>query len=148
MLLLRNFTDADAEVFQRFCGTDMTLEEIRELFAKWNKKQYDGKYFEMFAIVKDGQLVGQISLYQLSKSMVSCGPVVFDCYRRQKNGENAMILAMDMAKNMGYKTVLQQIRVDNTPSLALHSRLGFETDGYTYKNKKGNDVLIYLKSLV
>lgn len=58
-----------------------------------------------------------------------------------------MILAMEVAKNKGYKLVSQQIRVNNTASIALHNKLGFETDGYTYKNKKDNDVHIFIKLL-
>lgn len=42
---------------------------------------------------------------------------------------------------------MQQIRADNVASIALHNSLGFETDGYVYTNKKGNEVLIYIKVL-
>jgi hypothetical protein len=42
---------------------------------------------------------------------------------------------------------MQQIRADNVVSSALHNSLGFETDGYVYRNKKGNEVLIYIKVL-
>ena len=148
MITLRNFTDTDAQAYQQKYACSMSLAEIRALFAKWNGKQHADSYFEMFAIVKNGAIVGQISLYQLSKSMISCGPEVFPACRRQGIGAKAMRLAMDTASRMGYKTVLQQIRSDNTASIALHNRLGFETDGYPYKNKKGNDVVIYLKALV
>ena len=37
---------------------------------------------------------------------------------------------------------------DNVVSIALHEKLGFETDGYVYKNAKGRDVLIYSKCLI
>ncbi len=43
--------------------------------------------------------------------------------------------------------VSQQIRTDNIASLNLHAKLGFETDNYIYKNRRGNDVLIFLKNL-
>ena len=69
--------------------------------------------------------------------------------RLEKGMDNPSLkLAMDIAKNKGYKIVLQQIRVNNVSSIALHDRLGFETDEYVYRNKKGNEVCIYLKSLV
>ena len=57
------------------------------------------------------------------------------------------MLAMDIAKSKGYKVVMQQIRADNVASIALHNSQGFETDGYVYTNKKGNEVLIYIKVL-
>ena len=147
MISLRNFTNDDAEVFQQKQRMNVSLDEIKAMFVKWEEKAYAGKYFEMFAVVKDGEIVGSISLYQLSKSVVSCGPEVFEAYHKQGIGSEAMLLAMDIAKNMGYKLVSQQIGRNNAASIALHNKLGFETDEYIYRNKKGNEVLIYVKPL-
>lgn len=147
MISLRNFTKEDAEVFQQKQSLNISLDEIRGMFAKWGEKTYAGKYFEMFAIVRDGELVGSISLYQLSRCVVSCGPEVFEAYRKQGIGREAMLLVMDIAKNMGYKVVSQQIGRNNAASIALHNQLGFETDEYIYRNKKGKEVLIYIKPL-
>lgn len=97
--------------------------------------------------MKDAEIVGMISLYQHSKSVISCGPEVFESYRRQGIAGEAMMLAMEKAKAKGYKLVSQQIRVNNTASIALHNKLGFETDGYIYKNRHGNDVQIFIKLL-
>ena len=147
MVYLRNFKDTDAEEFRLKQNSGMSSDEIRALFAAWNRKEYSGKYFEMFAVIRDGEIVGTISLYQHSQSVISFGPEVFEPYRRQGIGREAMILAMETAKEKGYRIVSQQIRVDNTASISLHSRLGFETDGYVYMNRKGNEVLIYLRVL-
>ena len=147
MISLRNFTNDDAEIFQKKQGINISLDEIKAMFAKWGKKAYAGKYFEMFAVIKNGEIVGSISLYQLSKSVVSCGPEIFKDYRKQGIGREAMLLAMDIAKNLGYKVVSQQIGRNNAASIALHNKLGFETDEYVYTNKKGNEVLIYMKPL-
>lgn len=148
MIVLRNFVDDDAATFQEKHSKHLSIEEIRDMFRKWNVKEYEGKYFEMFAIVRDKEIVGRISLYQHSENVVSCGPEIFEEYRRQGLAKEAMTLALDIAKSKGYKIVLQQIRVDNVASIALHNSLGFETDEYVYRNKKGNEVCIYLKSLV
>ena len=147
MILLRNFTDNDALAFQQNQKTNISLNEIKEMFAKWGEHIYHGKYFEMFAVVKDGEIVGSISLYQLSKSIVSCGPEVFEAYRKQGIGKEAMLLAMDKAKNLGYKVVFQQIERNNVASIMLHNKLGFETDEYIYRNKKEKEVLIFVKPL-
>ena len=147
MVLLRHFTNDDAEVFQQKQRINISLDEIKAMFAKWEEKEYGGKYFEMFAVIKDEEIVGTISLYQHSKSVVSCGPEVFEDYRKQGIGKEAMLLAMDIAKNMGFKLISQQIRRNNLASIALHDKLGFETDEYIYTNKKGNEVLIYVKLL-
>ena len=58
-----------------------------------------------------------------------------------------MIYACDIAKEKGYKIVSQQIRINNMASIALHSSLGFETNGLIYTNAKGNQVLTYSKHL-
>ena len=147
MILLRNFTNNDAIEFQIKRNTKMSIDEIKELFAKWKEKEFDGRYFEMFAVMKDDEIVGMISLYEHSKSVISCGPEIFECYRKQGFAEESMRLAMDIAKEKGYKLVLQQIRTDNYASISLHNKLGFETDGYIYKNKKGNDIQIFIKLL-
>lgn len=147
MILLRNFTYDDVEAFQKKQGMNRSLDEIKAIFTKWEEKEHEGKYFEMFAVVKDGELVGYISLYQHSKSVVSCGPEVFEAYHRQGIATEAMLLVMDIARNMGYKIVSQQIRVNNIASIALHNKLGFETNGYIYRNRKGNDVQIFIKLL-
>lgn len=148
MIVLRNFRESDATVFQETHSKHLSIEEIRDMFRKWNIKEYEGKYFEMFAVVKGEDIVGRISLYQHSDNVISCGPEIFEGCCRQGFAKEAMLLAMDIAKSKGYKVVLQQIRVDNVASIALHNSLGFETDEYVYRNKKGNEVCIYLKSLV
>ena len=148
MIILRNFSESDAEVFLREYHKSISPEEVREMFSKWNTKEHEGRYFEMFAIVNDQQIVGQISLYQHSENVISCGPEIYEGYRKQGLAGEAMVLAMDIAKEKGYKIVSQQVRADNVASIALHRRLGFETNGYVYRNRKGNEVLIYLKSLV
>lgn len=147
MILLRNFTESDAIEFHQKQSANISLDEVKKLIVKWQEKEFAGKYFEMFAVVKGTEIVGMISLYQHSPSVISCGPEIFASYREQRIATEAMMLAMKIAKNKGYKLMSQQIRVNNTASIALHNKLGFETDGYIYKNKHGNDVQIYIKLL-
>ena len=147
MIILRNFLDGDVTIFQGKHSQHLSVDQIMDLFRQWNKKEYEDKYFEMFAIVKDEDIVGRISLYQHSENVISCGPEIFEGYCRQGYAKEAMLLAMDIAKSKGYKVVMQQIRTDNVASVALHNGLGFETDGYVYRNKKGNEVFIYIKVL-
>lgn len=147
MILLRNFTESDAIEFHQKQSANISLDEVKKLIVKWQEKEFAGKYFEMFAVVKGTEIVGMISLYQHSPSVISCGPEIFESYREQRIATEAMMLAMKIAKNKGYKLMSQQIRVNNTASIALHNKLGFETDGYIYKNKHGNDVQIYIKLL-
>lgn len=147
MVTLRSFSADDAAILQKGQYASMSIAEIQGMISEWNKGEFQGKSFEMFAVLEDGQLAGAISLYQHSKSAVSIGPEIFPAFRRRGIGKQAMRLALDIAKDRGYKIVSQQVRTNNAPSIALHERLGFETDGYVYTNKHGNEVVIYLKAL-
>lgn len=148
MMLLRNFEKEDASELQKYGYSEISVEQVEALICDWSKKQFGGKYFEMFAIVSDEKIVGTVSLYQHSSEVVSIGPEVFVEFRRQGFAKEAMMCACQMAREKGFKIVLQQIRTNNAASIALHRSLGFETSGLVYTNSKGNDVSIYLKCLI
>ena len=147
MVILRNFIKDDALNLQKSRYPDLSIEQIENLICEWNQKQVNDKYFEMFAILFDENIVGTISLYEHSTEAVSIGPEIFESYRRKGFAKEAMIYACDIAKEKGYKIVSQQIRMNNIASVALHSSLDFETDGLIYTNAKGNQVLTYSKHL-
>ena len=147
MIALRHFRCEDATVLQQFLYADTSIEEIQSMICDWSKYEYQGKYFEMFAIIHDGNIVGTVSLSEHSDNVVSIGEEVFSAYQRQGFGKKAMNVALEIAKDKGYKIVLQQVRSNNIPSIAMHKSLGFETDSYAYINKKGNEVFLFLKAL-
>ncbi len=146
MITLRNFTQADVAVLVRHTAGN-SADEAEKLIEEWGRKSFDGKRFEMFAVVTDQETVGMISLWERSASIVSIGPEIFEPYRKQGYGKKALELCVNLAKEYGYKVVVQQIRENNTASRALHASLGFETDGNLLKNRHGNPVLIYVKTL-
>ena len=148
MIFLRNLKIEDASELQKYGYLGMSAEQVEALICDWGQKQFDGKYFEMFAIISDEKIVGTVSLYQHSLEVVSIGPEVFDENRRKGFAKKAMMLACQMAKEKGFKIVSQQIRTDNAASIALHRSLGFETNGIVYTNSKGNKISIYLKCLI
>ncbi len=147
MITFRNFIKEDALILQNEFSS-MSIEQIENMICEWNQKRVNDKYFEMFAVLFDKNVVGTISLYQHSSQVISIGPEIFASYRRQGFAKEAMIHACNLAKEKGYKIVSQQIRINNTASIALHLSLGFETNGLIYTNDKGNQVAIYLKSLI
>ena len=148
MVFLRNFKKEDASELREYGYSDLSAEQVEALICDWEKKQFNGKYFEMYAIVSDERIVGTISLYQHSSEVVSFGPEVFCKYRRNGFAKEAMIRAFQIAKEKGFKIVSQQIRTNNIASIALHRSLGFETNELIFTNAKGNQVSIYLKSLM
>ena len=147
MVKLRSFTAADAEVLRQDKYYNMSIEEINNMIFDWNKLEFQNKYFEMFAVVDDNKIVGEISLYELSDSVVSIGLEIFLNFRRRGFGKQAATLALQICKSKGYKIVCNQVLSDNAPSIALNKSLGLETDMYRYKNQKDKEVYLFLKSI-
>ena len=147
-ITFRSFASADAAVLCRFTYSALSVGQAEDLIAQWNTKQFQGRYFEMFAVVADGEIVGMISLYQHTADVISIGPEIFAPYRRRGYAKAALRYACEIAAEKGYRTVSQQIRTENTASIALHRLLGFETDGAVIINAKGNAVCIYHKALL
>ena len=101
----------------------------------------------MFAVVNDADVIGSISLFEHSPSVASIGVEIFANHRRKGYAADAMRLLLKYAMEKGYRIIQQQIRTNNAASLSLHEKLGFETDGYVYVNRKGHDIILYLKAL-
>lgn len=147
--VLRNFiaNSKDIGLLQKFYCPNLPKKAIETMIGDWNSGDYQGKYFEMFAIVQDETIVGTLSLYEHSKSVVSVGIELFLGECRKGYGTNAMKKALDLCKEKGYKIVYQQVRADNLASINLHRKAGFESDQYIYKNQKGHDVILFFKAL-
>ena len=144
MIGIRHFTEHDAVIIQQKQYTEATTTDIHKMIAEWETKTCQGKYFEMFAITANDAIVGSVSLYEHSKSVVSIGVEVYPDQRRKGYAAEGMHLIMNHARNLGYRIIQDQVRTDNQASIALHNSLGFETDGYVFKNAKDKDVLLYL----
>ena len=143
---IRNFQEQDARRLQQIKYQDKSIEEVKRIIALWNEKVYNGKYYEMFAVCDQNEIVGSVSLYQHSDYIISAGPEIYVPYRKRGYGYEALMLAYDYAKGLGYKIASAQIRTDNVASIRLHEKLGFQRDCEMI-NRKGNSVYIYLKQL-
>lgn len=144
---LRRFTEADAPLLRQKQYPDADIEEIKEMIRAWNAGSDRGKRFELYAIAADGAVVGSVSLYERSRSVASVGTEVFADERRKGYAAEGMRRMLAIAKERGYRIVQDQVRADNAASIALHAKLGFETDGYIYRNAKDRPVLLYLLCL-
>ena len=146
MLTLRRFEAMDTElVASRF---NLNLDGAKNLINEWNTQIFDGKHFEMFAIISNETVVGMISMYEHSKSVISIGPEIFEEYRRQGFAKSAMEKVISIAQRKQYAIVLQHVRINNEASIKLHESLNFEKDNSIYKNKRGNDIYLYLKCIL
>ncbi len=135
--------------YTQFLSThfNMSADESSRLIAKSDSELFENRFFKMYMVLNNGSCIGFVSLYEHSSSVVSIGPEIFEGYRNHGYGTEALKKAIDIAKLKGYRIICQQIRTNNTASIKLHAKLGFETDNYDYKNKNGNIINIYLKAL-
>lgn len=147
MVTIRNFTHQDAEALRQSLYPDMELSAISEMIDEWNSLVCCGKYFEMFAIVSDDKIAGYVSLYEHSKTVASIGAEVIAEERRKGAASEAISLLMRYASEKRYRIILDQVRRDNTASIRLHEKLGFESDGYVYRNQRGQETVLYLKPI-
>jgi RimJ/RimL family protein N-acetyltransferase len=144
---LRRFSEADASALRQKQYPDADIAEIKEMIRAWNAGSYLGNRFDVFAITANGAVVGSVSLYERSKNTVSVGAEVFSDERRRGYAAEGMRRILAIAKERGYRIVQDQVAADNKASIALHETLGFETDGYVYRNAKDRPVLLYLLCL-
>lgn len=147
MVTLRHFRLEDAETLRRGQYTQMGLDEIKSMIGDWETLSFGGRRFEMFAVDEDGRAVGSASLYEHSPSVVSAGVEIFEEERQKGCAAAALRLLIEAAAEKGYRIMQDQVRADNSASIHLHKTCGFETDGYVYQNKKGQDVILFLRAL-
>ncbi|MBO4888015.1 MAG: GNAT family N-acetyltransferase [Firmicutes bacterium] len=148
MICLRHFIAEDIPALRK-AYPDMTEKELLDMLQEWHEMKYNGRYFEMFAVLSGNEIVGEISLYEHSKSAVSIGPTIYEPYRQKGYGKEAVKLAICRAREKGFRIIIQQVRTDNTASIALHNSLGFEIDrhGYIYKNRKDQPCYLFLMAI-
>lgn len=125
----------------------MPLDGIVRMIGEWNTLRFDGRYFESFAVVCGDGIVGMVSLFEHTASTASLGAEIFDGERRKGYAAQALSALQTFAREKGFRILQDQIRADNAASIRLHEKLGFETDGYVYRNKKNQEIVLYWKAL-
>ena len=145
MLNLRHFSREDCDTIRRNRYPDLSCDETCRMISEWNTLQFGGRYFEMFAVIYNGDPVGSVSICEHSRSACEIGPDIFPDQRGKGFATAAMELAIMHVREKGYRLVIQQIRKDNKASIGLHEKLGFEKLDSSYFNRKGNEVLLYFK---
>ena len=60
MLNLRHFSREDCDTIRRNRYPDLSCDETCRMISEWNTLQFGGRYFEMFAVIYDGDPVGSV----------------------------------------------------------------------------------------
>ena len=141
MVILRPFLYNDWPVLKQHQYPGMSEEEIKKLISDFNSCIYQSRQVQVLAVESNGALVGYVSLYEQENDAASEGVEIFPPYRRQGFAFEAL---QQLFAQTFYRTITAQIRKDNTASLALHSKLGFQIVD-EFVNRRGHPV--YLLSL-
>lgn len=143
---LREISKSDIDCLENSEYNNLSLEKRQELIADSQKGVCRGKFFKFYVVEDNGECVGFINMYAHSLSVISIAPEIkLDC-RRKGKGTQAVLLALEKAKEFGYKIALASIKEQNIASCKLQEKLGFEYM-HTYISKNGNTLRLYLKSL-
>ncbi len=146
MIELRNFTKEDCVFLQKHFYPQLSPDEVVGMIDAWNTCLYEGSYYEMFAVLSRGEIVGSVSLFAHGDGAVSAGPEILAAHRKQGCGLQAVESALGIARQKGYARAVAQVRVTNAASIALHKKLGF-TIMEKGINKKGNEVYLFEKQI-
>lgn len=146
MIELRALSLADINLLDGLSYGEMPKAKRTDMLFASEKGVYDGKYFKLFTVVVDGNVVGVMNVCKKSESVVSVSPEIKEKYRRKGYAFEGEKVVLELFKKEGCKIALATIRDDNFESLAFHEKLGFE---YVkeYTNLQGKRLKLYLKSL-
>jgi len=147
MVVLRHFEEQDAGFICEKLYPGLTVGAAVDMIHEWDRGVHQKKYFEMFAVLSGGDIVGLASLQEHSRSVVSAGIEILSAEQDKGFGTRALAALIDTAGSRGYRVMLDQVRADNRNSIRMHEKLGFESDGYIYRNRKDNEIVLYIKPL-
>lgn len=143
---LRHFGNGDVAEIRRLEYPDLSEKEISDLVSAWNKKSYNGRYFEIFAVTLDDRVIGNVSLYEYEAEIFTAGLMIYEPYRNRGYGRNALTLLAAKAKEKGLKALYAKIRADNVASKKVAEKVGFILSD-EQNDSKGNRVYIMKKDL-
>ena len=147
MVVLRHFLEQDAGFICGKVYPDLTIDGAAAMIREWNSGVHQGKYFEMFAVLSGDDIVGYASLLEHSPSVVSAGIEISAAERNRGLGTGALAALISLAREKGYRVMMNQVRADNRASIRMHEGLGFESDGYVYRNRQDREVILFIKPL-
>jgi len=149
LICLKTLCPEDIQYFDGTQYASMSEAVKLQMLSESQAKEHEGRYFEVFAIHLDGtpDPVGFVSLYDRGPlpegfkaesllPIVGISPEIRAGSRNKGYATKAMKIAMDLAAEKGFREVLASVLEENTPSLALHRKLGFKELGRG-SDKKG-----------
>lgn len=146
MISLRHFDFNDSAILKKYEYPNMSENEIKEIISEWNKLSHNGRYFESFAAVENDEIIGSFFTAEHENGRISIGPTVFPPFRKKGYAYAVMKMILTLAAEKGYKEAEGEVRIENTASIALHKKSGYEIEK-EFINKHGNKMYLFIKTL-
>ena len=97
---------------------------------------------------EDGEIYGYACLFSLFETAELLNIAVDTAYRGRGIGEMLLTAVHEQAKRLGAERILLEVRVSNTPAIALYKKFGYEGYGIRAKYyEDGEDALVMKKML-
>jgi len=104
-----------------------------EAQASWFEAECEDNSSLTFAICVDDELVGSVSLYDLTDSSAEFGRLMVGKSKGKGIGRKATLATLDVAFNMLHlDNVKAEVSVDNMPALVIYVRVGFCITGKSF----------------
>lgn len=155
-MILRNLTNDDAEYIISAWSTSHRMlgygipdsrEKLIQLINEWNTKIIDGKYYEMFAIIQEGTILGLLSLYEIDSKTISIGISIDQAYWRKRYASEALEIAFQILREKELYHIVSNCRSDNIASILLHKKCGFLFLYEDISKRSGGKIYRYEKYL-
>ena len=133
-----------------FCDTDyetMSVEDRKKMIAESINKVHNGHYFEFLVVYEEDTIIGFMNLFAHSEHIISCRPSIKTPFQCKGFGCKAEESALEYARQNGFTVAVGGVDENNTVSIRLHEKLGFELDR-KYTNNHGRTIRLYIKSLL
>ena len=144
-MYLRHFNENDYLELTKYYMPNLKEEQFKQIIREWNLESRIDSIKE-FAIVENRQIVGMISLYQHTSTVVSEGVEIFKPFRNKGLATKSILLIQNIAKFYGYKVITAQVARKNIASIKLHKKLEFEIY-HEFISLKENRQLLFIKTL-
>ncbi|MDR2054852.1 MAG: ribosomal protein S18-alanine N-acetyltransferase [Desulfovibrio sp.] len=119
----------------------------------WSEEQcrraFDQPFFAAFGLMRGARLVAYVSVYHTASELEILNLAVSPPERRQGLGRRALDMALQVARKMGIKRAVLEVRAGNSPAISLYRSCGFVKTAVRphYYSDTGEDAVIYVCQL-
>ncbi|WP_409252636.1 ribosomal protein S18-alanine N-acetyltransferase [Bacillus sp. SCS-153A] len=134
--------------------TTEDLDQVMEVEANsfsipWSRDAFfneiETNHFATYIVIEDqGQIIGYCGVWIIIDEAHITNIAVLPSYRGQGLGGKLMASMIEIAKEMGARTMTLEVRVSNTPAQSLYRKFGFQQGGIrkNYYSDNQEDALV------